>query len=62
MSVKEERTARAVEYGRDFYGKSFNCAQSTLAGLMEEFFPDAPEKSTVIRVADQFHGGGMKSS
>ena len=41
MSVKEERTARAVEYGRDFYGKSFNCAQSTLAGLMEEFFPDA---------------------
>ena len=62
MSVKEERTARAVEYGRDFYGKSFNCAQSTLAGLMEEFFPDAPEKSTVIRVADQFHGGGMKNS
>lgn len=62
MSVKEERTERAVKFGRDFYGKSFNCAQSTLAGLMEEFFPDHPEKSTVIKVGNQFHGGGIKNS
>ena len=37
MTRKEKRIERAVRLGREAFENSFNCAQSTMAGLMREF-------------------------
>lgn len=62
MTVKEERTERAAQYGRDAYGYSFNCAESTLKGLLKEFMPDDPMVPTLVKMAATFHGAAFKGA
>lgn len=40
MTIKEERTERAVKYGYTAFENTFNCGQSSLAGLLDEFKED----------------------
>jgi len=48
MTRKEERIERAVKMGREAFENSFNCAQSTLAGLMREFLPEDPALEALV--------------
>ena len=44
MTIKEERTNRAVEYAFEAFRNSFSCSQSSFAGLLREFCSDLGEE------------------
>lgn len=58
MTRKEERTESAVKKGYEAFKNSFNCAQSTFAGLMREFRPDDPAMDTLMSAIYPFAAGG----
>ena len=60
MTRKEERTESAVKKGYEAFKNSFNCAQSTFAGLMREFRPDDPAMDTLMSAIYPFAGGGCR--
>lgn len=60
MTRKEERTESAVNKGYVAFANSFNCAQSTLAGLMREFLPDDPDMDALISSAAYLPGGAVR--
>ncbi len=61
MTRKEERTENAVKKGYESFANSFNCAQSTLAGLMHEFLPDDPCTDALLCAAFPLAGGGCRN-
>lgn len=58
MTKKEERTERAVKFGYTAFENSFNCGQSSLAGLLNEFMPDNPHKDELVKSASLVYGVG----
>ncbi len=60
MTRKEERTESAVKKGYEAFEDSFNCAQSTFAGLMREFRPDDPATDELMRASYPFASGACR--
>ena len=60
MTRKEERTESAVKKGYEAFANSFNCCQSTLAGLMREFLPDDPCMEGILACAVPLPGGAVR--
>ena len=60
MSKKEERTNSAVKKGYEAFDNSFNCAQSSLAGLMREFLPEDPSMDALLSAALPMPGVGSR--
>lgn len=60
MTRKEERTENAVKYGYEAFANSFNCGQSSLAGLLKEFKPELEEekRDELIKAASLVYGVG----
>lgn len=59
-TLKEERTERAVKYGYKAFENSFNCGQSSLAGLLAEFMPENEGKDEVLKAGSIMFGVGNR--
>lgn len=58
MNNKQARTASAIAYGHSAFSKTFNCGQSTLSALLQEFLPENPANEELVKAASLVTGVG----
>ena len=59
-TLREQKIESAVKKGYEYFEKTFNWAQSTLAGLLREFLPENPCDEELIKACSAMPGLGTR--